>query len=347
MPDDAWNPTPDVLAGVQRLLELARTHLGTDIAWLSHFDAGQQVIRTTSGDATAMHVAAGDALPVEGSFCVRVLAGTLPAAVPDARRDPVTRELAVTSRLGIGSYVGAPVRGPAGEVRGMLCCLGRTANPELDQHAARYAALVADLVSDHLNSAASTGHGSAHRQRGAVEELLTGERVSAAFQPLVRLADGAVVGFEALARFDHPAFPGPAHAFAAATGAGLGVELELLTARHALAGLARVPAGTRLSVNLSAEALLDPRSPELLLSGAERARATGRRLGVEITEHTQVPDYRALAAVVEPLRERGVALLVDDAGAGYASLRHILRLHPDVIKADVELVRGVETDPVR
>jgi EAL domain-containing protein (putative c-di-GMP-specific phosphodiesterase class I) len=70
-------------------------------------------------------------------------------------------------------------------------------------------------------------------------------------------------------------------------------------------------------------------------------------VGVEVTEHSPVEDYDALLAVLDVLRAAGVLLAVDDAGAGYASLRHVLRLRPDVIKLDIALVAGVHTDLAR
>lgn len=70
----------------------------------------------------------------------------------------------------------------------------------------------------------------------------------------------------------------------------------------------------------------------------------GERLILEITEHAQIPEYAALARALAPLRQRGVRLAVDDAGAGYASLRHILRLKPDLIKLDISLVKDIDKD---
>nr|WP_243737746.1 EAL domain-containing protein [Blastococcus xanthinilyticus] len=58
-------------------------------------------------------------------------------------------------------------------------------------------------------------------------------------------------------------------------------------------------------------------------------------------------DYPAVLAVTSRLRASGITVSVDDAGAGYASLRHILRLSPDVIKLDIGLVMGLHTDPAR
>ncbi|MCI2237120.1 EAL domain-containing protein [Paenibacillus sp. TRM 82003] len=332
---------------VQRLLDLARVHLGMDIGWVSHFTEDRQRISALSGDGASMHVGVGDAPPLQESFCVRVLAGNLPPVVPDARRDPRTRDLAVTARLGIGSYVGAPLHDAAGAVMGMLCCLSRGPGPHLGLDAARYLGLVADLVSDHLTSPTALQRRAEAEARREVQRVLDDGDVRILFQPVLRLADRRLVAHEALARFGSPSFPRPDLAFAAATRVGLGVPLELLAARAALEQLHRVPEGTALNVNLSAEALQDPEVQGVLLHHAARATATGRRVVAEITEHTQVTDYPALVAAVARVRAGGVRIAVDDAGAGYASFRHVLQLRPDTIKIDTSLVRGVDVDPVR
>ena len=68
---------------------------------------------------------------------------------------------------------------------------------------------------------------------------------------------------------------------------------------------------------------------------------------LELTEHAGIADYNELAEALAPLRESGVRLSVDDAGAGFASLRHILNLRPDIIKLDIGLIRGIDADPAR
>ena len=68
------------------------------------------------------------------------------------------------------------------------------------------------------------------------------------------------------------------------------------------------------------------------------------RLVVEITEHAPVDDYDQLKKALDPLRERGLRLAVDDAGAGFASLRHILNLAPDIIKLDRTLIDRIDED---
>ena len=71
------------------------------------------------------------------------------------------------------------------------------------------------------------------------------------------------------------------------------------------------------------------------------------RLIIEITEHAQVEDYVQLADALAPLRACGARLAIDDVGAGFASLRHILRLEPDIVKLDLTLTHEIARDPAR
>ncbi len=182
--------------------------------------------------------------------------------------------------------------------------------------------------------------GLADRRAGveAVREVLRDGAIRTVFQPVVRLDDDHVVGYEALARFDALA---PDRAFAVAAEAGLGTQLELLAVRRAFEQIQSMPDDTTLGVNVGAGALLDPAIQEELLAHADGD------ICVEITEHHPVPDYPALLAVTRLLRAAGVLIVVDDAGAGYAGLTHIVRLRPDIIKLDISLTRDVDTDPVR
>jgi EAL domain-containing protein (putative c-di-GMP-specific phosphodiesterase class I) len=82
----------------------------------------------------------------------------------------------------------------------------------------------------------------------------------------------------------------------------------------------------------------------------ERVRSfiemAGTPLILELTEHARIEDYVALRQALASYGP-GTLLAVDDAGAGYASLRHILELRPAFVKLDISIVRGIETDPVR
>ncbi|MCA2217133.1 EAL domain-containing protein [Jidongwangia harbinensis] len=174
-----------------------------------------------------------------------------------------------------------------------------------------------------------------------LHEVIDPNSVHMVYQPVVQLNDGLVRGYEALSRFSQADFAGPSEAFAAANDAGVGVDLELFAVQQAFRRLDDMPPGAWMSANVSVEALLTPRVRDTLLAQAHR------RIAIELTEHTQVSDYLALADVTEGLRAAGILIAVDDAGAGFASLSHILQLRPDIIKLDITLIRGIDTDPVR
>ncbi|RZU53588.1 EAL domain-containing protein (putative c-di-GMP-specific phosphodiesterase class I) [Krasilnikovia cinnamomea] len=177
--------------------------------------------------------------------------------------------------------------------------------------------------------------------RCTVRHVLDARAVRMAFQPVVQLQDGSVLAYEALARFDREHFDSPVQAFAAAAEAGIGVELELLALQQALNSIDDIPPGAWLTTNLSVEALLNRVVRTTLIAHADR------NVIVEITEHSEVRDYSVLREATSELRAAGILIAVDDAGAGFASLSHILHLHPDIIKLDIMFTRGIDADPVR
>jgi len=182
--------------------------------------------------------------------------------------------------------------------------------------------------------------GARRRRISRIRRVLGSDGLAMAFQPIVDLRDGRVVGFEALARFTRGPERPPDAWFAEAEAVGLGRELEVAALRSALAHLDRLPAETYLSVNASPSTAALPFLVDLLAGRAER-------VVIEITEHAPVEDYDVLCDALDHLRATGVRVAVDDAGAGFASLSHILRLMPDLIKLDVVLTRGIDADDTR
>ncbi len=174
--------------------------------------------------------------------------------------------------------------------------------------------------------------------RARLQQVLTGHEFHPVFQPIVDLATEAIIGFEALTRFDDGTRPDVR--FAEAVGVGLGTDFELATIRAALDGGARLPGHAFLSINVS---------PGFVLHGDRRFRqlvkASTRPLVLELTEHVPINDYPIVRSALTKLGDIGLA--VDDTGAGYASLRHILELRPRYAKLDISLVRGIDGDDAR
>jgi EAL domain-containing protein (putative c-di-GMP-specific phosphodiesterase class I) len=178
-------------------------------------------------------------------------------------------------------------------------------------------------------------------QRARIERVLTEREYSMVFQPVVDLDDSSIVGVEALARFTTPPRRGPDVWLAEADAVGLLQPLELALCRAALNEMSTLPVDGFVAMNLSP---ITAMSEDMagLLQGVD-----ADRLVLEMTEHAPIDDYDGLRAALEAPRERGIRLAVDDAGAGFASLRHIVRLEPDFIKLDITLTSGIEDDPVR
>ncbi len=180
------------------------------------------------------------------------------------------------------------------------------------------------------------------QQRGVVrdvlEAVLRDRSFTPVFQPVVDLASGRTVGYEALTRFADGTRPD--RRFADAGAVGLGFELETATIEAALAVAGSLDPDAWLSLNVS---------PGFLLEGTRLKRALGtghRPIVLEITEHVAIEDYEAFRRSVTALGG-DLRYAVDDAGAGFSSFRHILELRPSFVKLDIGLVRDIDEDEVR
>ncbi|MCV2395204.1 EAL domain-containing protein [Actinotalea sp. M2MS4P-6] len=170
-----------------------------------------------------------------------------------------------------------------------------------------------------------------------VDALLRPGAIGMALQPMVRLVDGAVVAYEALARTDvTTGSPEEWLEVAASAGRRNDVELACL---EAAAKLGTPPEGAPIAVNISPSVVLDPRLPDVLAGLPRHA--------LEITEHQAVEDYDTLRGTLDRLRSTGTLVAVDDVGAGYASMAHVLALAPTFVKIDRSLVDGIHADPGR
>jgi EAL domain-containing protein (putative c-di-GMP-specific phosphodiesterase class I)/CheY-like chemotaxis protein len=197
---------------------------------------------------------------------------------------------------------------------------------------------VIDALSEHLTREDERLH---ERQliEARIDRVLSDRRLGVVLQPIVDLRTRETVAFEALARVSLTPVRPPRQWFDDAAQVGRLAELELAAAAAAFAKLPQLPDGIQLAVNVSPATAATPAFEQLL-----PADEMCRRVVIEITEHAPIDDYDALTARLRRLRGRGIRLAIDDAGAGFASLRHILRLAPDVIKTDMTLTRGIATD---
>ncbi|QYF89126.1 EAL domain-containing protein [Arthrobacter sp. PAMC25284] len=332
MNTEVVTPSSGALAGlvtlkIERVLELARTHLQMEVSFLSQFTSDKQIYRAADGDAESFGITLGDGPELPTTYCQKMVEGHIPNAVPDSAAEPVVRDLATTIDRRIGSYIGVPLRLSDGSLYGTFCCLGHNAE-SLSSRDVGFMALLAEVLVEELDSQHRL-----NQERSLIAGILTTQSIAIAYQPIVNLHDGRRLGLEALSRFS--AGP-PDVIFQTAHAAGLGVDLEALAVRCAITVLPRLATDQYLAVNLSPAAAL-----ELSSRAVDRPDLDLGRIVLEVTETAAVESYETLRRSLAPLREQGLRLAIDDAGAGYASLHHIVELRPDIIKIDRSLINGM------
>ena len=195
------------------------------------------------------------------------------------------------------------------------------------------ARFVANVMSPGLNAL--------HEADSRIARVIEHGDITMVVQPLFELATGRLVSVEALARFHDLPDRAPDLWFAEAAAVGRGADLELLAVERALPLLDDLPRSVSLHVNVGPDAICSGRLPGLV------AACDARRVIVEVTEHESLRDRAVLEERLCDIRRTGVRLALDDTGTGYAGLSELLRIRPDVVKLDRDLVTDVDTDPAR
>ncbi len=178
-------------------------------------------------------------------------------------------------------------------------------------------------------------------QRARVQRVIDDGTMRPAFQPIVELGSGRLVGVEAIARVAELPLRGGDAWFAEAESVGMLAAFEAAFIGAALRGLLELPESAFLSINVSPSVFASDEIQDAL------AAAPAARIILELTEHARVADYGDLAASLAPMRSRGFRLAVDDVGAGISRLRHVVMLVPDMVKLDSALTAGLDHDPTR
>jgi diguanylate cyclase (GGDEF)-like protein len=184
----------------------------------------------------------------------------------------------------------------------------------------------------------------------AIRDVIRARRLIPAFQPIVNLRDGAVLGFEGLIRPGPEApFSNPGQLFAAAAAAGRTGELDLACFEVVAAGAAEIDPRQVVSINLSPQTLeMQDFSASWLLEILARYRLAPGRVIVELTEREAITDLARLRKSVAALQRSGVRIAADDVGAGNAGLRLLSQLQFDIVKIDLSLVQdGAQHDSSR
>ncbi len=334
----------DVRSGASDTIRLAlkavRSHLGMQVAYVSKFAEDRSIFREVDAPGLEQLVKPGDSRSLDDVYCRHILEGRLPQLMPDTAAEPLAKSMPITKAASIGAHMSVPILLPNGEPYGMFCCLGVEANHSLNERDLQTLKAFAEIASFEINRELEAER-IIRDKRMNVSRAIEENQLSMAFQPIWDVEAMRIVGFESLARFSAMPYRSPDKWFAEAAEVGMGATLEIEAIRRALTAISLFPSATYLDINASPSTVLRADFPEVLVGSPLE------RVVIEITEHANVDDYEALLGALRPLRELGLRLAIDDAGAGYASLRHILNMQPDFIKLDIELTRNIDIDPAR
>ncbi len=325
---------------VQRVLQSVRQHLDMEVAYVSEFVDNTSIFRTVDAPGLEALIKPGDVRSLDDVYCRHILAGRLPELMPDTSEFALAASMPITRAVPIGAHVSVPLRLSDGQVFGMFCCLSPRSNKTLNERDLQVMRSFADIAAEQIDKERAAERDLADK-RDRVARIIADKQFSIHFQPIWEFQQDKLVGFECLSRFHAVPPRSPDKWFAEAADVGLGVELELAAIAAALACGRNLPDDVYVTVNASAQAVVHDAFEDTI------GTFPLSRLVLELTEHTVVANYHALADALRRLRQQGMRLAIDDAGAGYSGLQQIVSLRPDIIKLDMGLTRDVDSDPAR
>jgi len=329
-PGTSVEATAEAIA--RALVTLPGIHIG---GVLEFHDGGLRILAVAAPAGYPLH--SGDRFPeAQGQGLIASSTdgpwaeSTRPATGPNLEAD-------AGAQIGLIASVWAPMR--TGDELVGLIGIG-TSDPGVARHLVEDLPAVGEVAATALALLGPTllARREAANARSLIEKIIAERAFMPVFQAISTLGDREVVAYEALTRFTDGVRPD--RHFANAIAVGLGVELELITLEAAVRAAERIPYGLWLTLNVS---------PQAIEAGSRLSRIlrlSHHPLVLELTEHVAVADYTRLRAALKELRVP-FRIAVDDAGAGYASMTHVVELEPSLVKLDISLVRGIDADPVR
>ncbi len=321
---------------VAELLRTAREALGLSLAFMTRMDGTTQHLEVVDSPLPWVF-RDGNTRRQETSFCQAIMDGKLPAVIPDVKDFPEAMKLPAARMPRIRSFISVPVVLSDGTVYGTFCAAGFAADKELNKRDKALMEVLSRAASLLIEPGVRERERNAEIERRLRPVIDSGGPV-VLLQPIVDLATRRRVGTEALSRFPQEWNLPPDRCFADGDLIGERERLELQALQRAGAHLDRVSG--YVAMNVSPTTLFTPQCAGFL------ARLPLDRVVLELSEHEAIEDYDELKAALAPLRARGMRLAIDDVGAGFSSLRHIVITAPDVIKLDRSIVTGVSDDPV-
>ncbi|NUT71537.1 EAL domain-containing protein [Pseudarthrobacter sp. C4D7] len=178
------------------------------------------------------------------------------------------------------------------------------------------------------------------RSTSRISTLLQHQMLMTAFQPIYGLEGKTVVGAEALSRFVSDDGAAAELWFAEAAAVGLGANLEFSALGSAAAAAKDLPENLYVSLNISPTSCLDARLPELF----DHIELPIHRVVLELTEDIPEEEYLQFLSAINPLREKGLRIAVDDTHTGAGALSRMIHLRPDFLKVGRNVIGDIDKD---
>lgn len=244
------------------------------------------------------------------------------------------------SALDFGSHIGIPISSANGYIHGILYCFNKS--PLLVRENLDYKTLksLADMAGLLLEQEESLWE-EIDTNRARIKKALEDDTINIVFQPIYDVKFDKIIGYECLSRFNNTEELSTHDWFEQARECNLDIELEIASFLKAIDYLSSIPLDQYLSINLSPNSICNTKT----LSTIKNFDLS--RVIIEITEHEKIKDYAEFNRSLLTLRRKGARIAIDDTGAGYASLKHILEIDTDKIKLDISLIRDIHKDQKR
>jgi EAL domain-containing protein (putative c-di-GMP-specific phosphodiesterase class I) len=209
--------------------------------------------------------------------------------------------------------------------------------------------LIARLVQDAWESVRFQKTQARFRNRTVLQEILLNDGIRTFFQPIMRMHDRSVLGYEALTRGpEGSTLQSPLHLFGIAAEADLVFELDRLCRRRALTNSVGMPPANKLFINVLPSSMYDPDfQSEDFVQSLDDLGLTPEQVVFELTEKYAIENYTLFGEAVQNFTKMGFSIAVDDIGAGHSGLEKIAHLNPRYLKFDMQLVRDIDTSYVR
>ncbi|QPG05497.1 EAL domain-containing protein [Salinimonas marina] len=328
------------------LLEAIRQFLNMDVAFTSRFAQGQRKVELVSANdevSFSRPLTSGLTVPLEQSYCFSIVSGELTNIIADTAGNEITCSMSLTHEMEIGAFIGVPITLQNGDTYGTLCCYDQAPNPTLNHRDVELLHIIASYAGQVLGRNLATQQ---HKDelRSTVREVIDNNRIEVVFQPIYGKQSNSYEYYEVLARFNTQPYRPPNEWLEDADFVGLGLEVESAIIKQVVT---RLQLAGDQDLDLKASINVSPRMVESGLLPGLLTEVSSDQVRIELTEHVGVTNYETFRSYLKPLVQRGFKICIDDVGAGFASLKHILEIEPDVIKLDLSLASNIHLDPKR